>query len=388
MILKNKKTKFVFVTALLVIISTLLSLSVLGAGENIDEDYQRNIYRARVLEVTERELHGTVVQSVEIRILNRDLRGHETTINNTLTGNYISLSPGNRIIVHGEGTVIDGEYNFFFEGIDRQNPIIWMVLIFVVCIVAVGKLNGVKSLLSLGLIFVLIVFGLIPLLLRGYDPIILSILTCILATLINFGICFGISKKSISATIGVAGGLVVAGIIAYIFSTITRVGFAHGDAQMLQYLPGGGDFNFRGLLFAGIIIATLGACLDVAISISSSLTEIKHQNPSVTDKELIKSGLNIGRDIMGTMVNTLILVYTGGSLSTILILVGFEMGFSQIINLQSIATEIISGLSGSLGLIFVIPFTVFAFIFINKKGAKNEKNEEKSEQEPKEISAD
>ncbi|MCL2212912.1 MAG: YibE/F family protein [Oscillospiraceae bacterium] len=372
----TKKAKSVILLLVCLLLVATFSISIYARNANIAEDYQLNIYRARVVEVTNREVHGTTVQTVTIRILNRDLRGTEATINNTLTGNYIYLSPGNRIIVHAELDTQADQHSFFFEGVDRQSPILWMVLIFVICVIAVGKTKGIKSLISLAAIILLIIFGLIPLLLRGYDPIILSILACILATIINFGICFGISKKSISATIGVAGGLVIAGVVAYVFSAITRVGFAHGDAQMLQYLPGGSGFNFRGLLFAGIIIATLGACLDVAISISSSLTEIRTQNPNASDKDLIKSGFNIGRDIMGTMVNTLILVYTGSSLSTILILIGFDMGFSEIINLQSIATEIISGISGSMGLIFVIPATIFAFIFINRKGASNESQPE------------
>lgn len=112
--------------------------------------------------------------------------------------------------------------------------------------------------------------------------------------------------------------------------------------------------------------------MDVAMEITSSLTEIKHHNKLITDKELIKSGLNIGKDIMGTMVNTLILAYTGSSLSTILIFQGFEKQLSEIINLDSITTEIIRAISGSMGLLFSIPITILAFIIINR--GNNEKN--------------
>ena len=107
---------------------------------------------------------------------------------------------------------------------------------------------------------------------------------------------------------------------------------------------------------------------------SSSLTEIKKHKPDITNKELIKSELNIGKDIIGTMINTLILAHTGGSLSTLLIFIGFEKSFNEIISLDSIATEIIRAISGSTGLLFAIPLTIGVFILINKERKYHEKN--------------
>jgi len=366
MILRGKII-LLFITALIFI---LTPFSVYAERGNLAEEFQVNLYRARVLGVADEIIiRDTTVQVLNIRILNGDLRGNEATIRNTIVDSpdAIRLRTGDRISVHMELNA-DNEVVFFFQNYDRTGPIAFLFIFFALCVIALGRIKGVKALVALTLTIGLIMFGLVPLLLRGHNPIILSILTCMIAAVITFGICFGTGKKSVSAIIGVSGGLLVGGVIAYLFGIFARItGFAHGDAQMLQYLPGGYSFDFRGLLFAGIIIGALGACMDVAISISSALMEIKTHNPTIGKKELIQSGFNIGKDIMGSMVNTLVLAYTGSSLATILIFVGFERGFIEIINLDSIATEVVRAIAGSLGLLFAIPITVFAFILLDKK---------------------
>ncbi|MCL2563899.1 MAG: YibE/F family protein [Oscillospiraceae bacterium] len=375
--------KVKFTLALLVLVLLFAAPNALARNPNLADEFQVNLYSARVVEIVEeREIHGTTVQTVRIRILNRDLRDTEATITNTLVGTPqdIHLRPGTRISVHME-LDHDGEPAFFFNGYDRANALLILFLIFTVCILVLGRVKGLRALLALIATILLILFGLVPLLLRGYNPIILSILTCVIAAILIFAICYGINKKSISAVIGVAGGLFVAGIIAYLFGVFANItGFASGDAQMLQYLPGGYRFDFRGMLFAGIIIGALGAVTDVAISIASPLAEIKARNPEVTNKELIESGLNIGKDIMGSMVNTLVLAYTGGALATILIFIGFEAGFNEILNLESISTEIVRALAGSIGLLFAMPFTIAAFIFLSGKGVRGDEKTNKNQE--------
>ncbi|MCL1884984.1 MAG: YibE/F family protein [Defluviitaleaceae bacterium] len=360
------KGKFVFLITALVILLTPVLVYAIG---NLAEEFQVDLYRARVIGVAEEiVIRDTVIQVLDIRISNRDMRGTETTIRNTVVDNEhaIRLRAGDRISVHMERDVY-GKPIFYFMNFDRTFPLAFLFLFFAACVIALGRVKGIKALASLTITVSLIIFGLIPLLLRGYNPIVLSVLTCMISAIITFSICFGVGKKSISAIIGVSGGLLVGGIIAYFFGIFSHItGFSHGDAQMLKYLPGGYAFDFRGLLFAGIIIGALGACLDVAISISSAMTEIKSHNTLIDKKELIRSGFNIGKDIMGSMMNTLVLAYTGSSLATILIFVGFDRGFVEIINLDSIATEIVRAIAGSLGLLFAIPITVFAFVLLDK----------------------
>jgi uncharacterized membrane protein len=358
-----------------VLASVILTVSVSAAsGNQVAEEYQIDVYRARILELVEEEdFGGIIMQTFKIRILNKGHRSLETTIEHMLIGNDsdVNLKAGDRITVV---MTLDHENNptFFFHGWDRTAALAMLFGLFLLCIVVFGRIKGLRAIIALTLTILLVLFGLVPVLLRGYDPIIMSIIACVISALITFFICFGINMKSFAGLIGVAGGLIIAGIIAHLFAIFAKIaGVSHSDAQMLQYL--GHSFDFRGLLFAGIIIGASGACTDVAISISSALTELKSHKPDIGKKEIIESGFNIGKDIMGSMVDTLVLAYTGASLTTILILVGFEKSFGEIINLDTMATEILRAVAGSIGLIFAIPVTVFAFILLDSKFGKKTK---------------
>ena len=355
----------------------LLLPNIVFASGNIKEEYQLNLYKAKVIKIeNEKKIKDSVIQKVRIKILNKDYKNKETVITKTYIDNGYDklLKKGNRIIIHKE--VNDEEVSFYFNNIDKTYSLLMLVLIFILFVILLGGFKGIKALIALIITILLILFFLVPLLLKGYSPIILSIITCIISSILTFIITSGFSKKTLTAILGVSFGLLVGGIFAYVFGIITKTtGFSSDNAQMLQYLPGGIKFDFKGLLFAGIIIGSLGACMDVSISIASSLEEIKGQNKKISDKELIKSGFNIGKDIMGTMVNTLVLAYTGSSLATLLIFSGLNKSFTEIINLDSIATEIIRALSGSIGLLFAIPFTIFTFVLLNKERKyKHEKN--------------
>ncbi len=365
-------TKVKFLISLLFL---LIPNIVLAENTNISEEFQTDIYVAKVIEVLdETNYNDTLVQTLKIELISTKFKGEIDEIKNTLTGNEndIPLESGDKINVIAVEE--NGENSFYFHSYEKSNSYILLMLIFIIIILILGKIKGFKALISLVLTILLIIFGFIPLLLNGYDPIILSILVCIISTIFTFTITNGFTKKTLIAIIGVIGGLLFAGIIALIFSNLMHLtGVAGESEQMLFYLPYDITFDFKGLLFAGIIIGALGACMDVSMEITSSLMEIKSHHPKIKDNELIKSGFNIGKDIMGTMVNTLILAYTGSSLPTILLFVGFEKSFSEIINLESIATEILRALAGSIGLLATIPITIFIFVLLHKK--KEKKNE-------------
>ncbi len=358
---------------IIMILTLLLFPMDVYANNSLKEEYQLKLYKAEVIKVIKTDnINDTEIQTLKIKILNRDYKDYETEIKKNFTNSEydIKLKKGDKISVYIE--LNNNEASFYFHSYEKSGHLVILCLIFVILITLLGGIKGIKALLSLIIIILIIIFGLVPLLLKGYNPIILSIITCILSTVVTFIITSGFTKKTLTAIIGVSGGLLVGGLIAYTFGILAKItGFSSENAQMLQYLPGSITFDFKGLLFAGIIIGSLGACMDVAISIASSLTEIKAHNPNIGTKKLIKSGFNIGKDIMGTMINTLILAYTGGSLATILIFMGFNKSLGEIINLDSIAIEIIRAVSGSIGLLFAIPFTIFSFSFFNKKKGDN-----------------
>ncbi|MFZ7134363.1 MAG: YibE/F family protein, partial [Eubacteriales bacterium] len=209
---------------------------------------------------------------------------------------------------------------------------------------------------------------LIPFILKGWDPVILSVGICILIITISLIIISGFTKKTTSAIIGTVGGVVVAGVIALIVGTLCKLtGLGNEESQMLMYIPQGTILDFRGLLFAGIIIGAMGATMDVGMSIASAMHEIKENSPDIKSKDLIKAGMNVGRDMMATMANTLILAYTGGSIQLILVFMAYNTSFSTVINWDMIASEILRAISGSIGIIFTIPITALVAGFIEER---------------------
>ncbi len=331
---------------------------------SVSEEYQYDLYRAKVIEMNEQVITNKdetrTVQEAKIKIMNRDKKGEEAIITNSLTGNELydmNLKTGSIITVHFEND------NFYFIGYDNLRPMLFLGALFLFFLILIGGIKGLKALFALSITLSLILFLMVPMLLRGTSPILASILVCALSTVITFYIISGFNRKSISATVGTIGGLLIGGFVAYVFGVLTRLtGFSSNDATQLLYIPDAIKFDFRGLLFAGIIIGALGACMDVSISIASSLTELKKENPNMDIKNLIKAGFNVGHDVMGTMINTLVLAYAGGTLTTLIVFAGFQTKLYHIVNLDFVATEIVRAMAGSIGLLFAIPFTIFMFV--------------------------
>jgi uncharacterized membrane protein len=198
----------------------------------------------------------------------------------------------------------------------------------------------------------------LPAFFRGYDPILTTILVSTIVSIISFSIISGRNLKTLAAIIGTTGGVLVAGILAYITGSAAQLtGFSDEEMQSLLFIPQQINYDYQGILFSGMIIGALGAVMDVGMSIASAIEEIKLANPSVGTWSLIRAGMNVGRDIMGTMADTLILAYTGGAIPLMLVFMAYNTSLIKIINLDLIATEVVRALSGSIGLIIAVPIT-------------------------------
>jgi uncharacterized membrane protein len=213
----------------------------------------------------------------------------------------------------------------------------------------------------------------LPLIIKGASPILVSVIASVIITIFTLFVVSGINEKTMSAILGTLIGVLLSATIAYVVGTMASLtGLNSEESAMLLYLPGEVDLNLQGILFAGIVIGTLGAVMDVSMSISSSMYEIKSIKPDITIKELMGSGMNVGRDIMGTMTNTLILAYTGASLPILIIFTAYNSTMTDVLNLDVIATEIIRAITGSIGIVLTIPITaVIAGIFLGRRH-KNE----------------
>ena len=246
----------------------------------------------------------------------------------------------------------------FIMEIARDKYLVYLVIAFVLVLVIVGGLKGLKTVITLTITGIAVVKILLPLLLKGYSPILLSIGVCALISLITLLIVSGFNKKTWAAIAGTTGGVLVAGLVAWTIGSMANLtGLGNEEAQMLMFIPLEVQFDFRGLLFSGIILGALGAVMDVSMSVASAMSEIREHNSGIRPIKMIKSGMNVGRDMMGTMSNTLILAYVGGSLHLMLLFLAYDVPFSEIINRDMIASEVVRALAGSIGLISAIPIT-------------------------------
>ena len=214
-----------------------------------------------------------------------------------------------------------------------------------------------------------IFFIFLPMIYKGISPILAAVLVVAFTTVVTMCMVDGITKKSVAAMLGTIIGVVFSGAFALIFGQVTSItGYNVSDIENLVYVGEMTDIKIGELLFAGILIASLGAVMDVGMSIASTLNELKEQNPQMMLKELFQSGMNVGRDMMGTDSNTLILAFAGSSISTLLLDYSYNLPYQQIINSNNIGIAIMQGLAGSFGIVLSVPFTVLiCTILFHKK---------------------
>ncbi len=310
-------------------------------------------------------------QTIQVRLLTGEFKGETIELDNMLTGNPyydIKLKKNTKVILHAED---NGEgVEFSIEDIKRSGTLGWLSLIFCGLLVYVGRKKGFYSLISIGLTVLLITHALTPLILLGLNPVAATILICIASTAATMYLVGGFNAKSTSAVIGAILSLLFAGLLSYItMFTAHLTGFT-GENSMFLYTAHP-ELDFIGITISTMILATLGAVMDVAMSIASTINEIYITDSTKTVKDLFISGMNVGRDIIGTMANTLILVYLGGSLP--LLLLAGNIDLQKFINLNQVVTETASALIGSIAIVICVPFTaVAASQMIKHFSAKNE----------------
>jgi uncharacterized membrane protein len=329
-----------------------LKANVLEAGNtyNIyDEDLRQELkYQDIKVRITDNKFNGTVLN------IKYDMSYY---FDASLSSDPLKKGDDVLISLYIEnGKIVDQN----ILGVNRQNHFIYIAIIFIIGIIAIGGLKGVKALIGLVITLTAVFFVMIPQLYKGSNPMLVTVFSSIFVITSTFLIIGGFSKKTLGAIIGTSCGIIVAGIIALLFGKLMLLSGIGEEALMLSAVDNSAKFSFKGLMFAGIIIGALGACMDIGMSIASAIENLKRENPEMTVGKLIKSGMNIGRDSMATMVNTLILAYVGGSLTIILIYLGFDYKLFEVLNQESISKEILRAMAGSIGLICTIPFTTIA----------------------------
>ena len=318
--------------------------------------------KGKVTEILQDNLdsNGTRVgeQKVRVKMLTGVRKGEELDV--TSSSGYLfgaACTVGMKVIVMqsvaGE-TTIASVYSQ-----DREWVIYIFALLYLLALCIIGGKQGIKGCLGLIFTFFCVIFVYLPLVYLGYSPFWSAVFICFLTTLVTMYLIGGPTKKTCAATLGTLAGVVLAGISAWCFSKASGIsGYNVSDIETLMTLWNTNRIQVGGLLFSGLLISFLGAVMDVAMSISSAIDEIYKQNSSLTRKELFKAGMRVGRDMMGTDSNTLILAFAGSSVSTLLLDYAYDLPYQQIINSNNIGIAIMQGLAGSFGIVLSVPLTV------------------------------
>lgn len=252
----------------------------------------------------------------------------------------------------------DGEFAVSVYSADRELAIYAILGIFVLALIVIGGKQGMYSVIGLAFTAICVLFLFLPMIYKGNSPILSALLVVVITTAATMYLIGGITRKSLAAVIGTISGVLLSVLFALLFSQMTEItGWNVSDIEDLTYIRDQTNIEVGQLLFAGILIAALGAVMDVAMSIASTIEEISIQNTNLDFRGLFHSGMRVGKDMMGTMSNTLILAFAGGSINTLVFLYAYHYQYLQIINMYSVGIELIQGIASSIGVILTVPIT-------------------------------
>ena len=341
-----------------------ISLSVLAilplgvSAQEVHQEFQETV-KAEVLEIVEqfeRDIMGTgastTVQEMRILIEEGEREGEVVKLENDLS----VLSVGDKIFVN-RLLSIDGTEYYIFKDVERRGPLLFLIAIFIGLVVWLSGMQGVRAVLSLALSIGAIIFLLIPALLAGYSPALASLVIAGLILSVTLFLTHGFKPRVFITFLGTFGAVFATCIIAWIWVTWMRfTGFGDDSSVYLNFATGG-TLDLTGLLLGGIIIGLLGVLDDVSITQASVVQELKAANPKFGFKDLYRRALRVGRDHVGSLVNTLALAYVGTSLPLLLLYSYSESPISILINQEILAAEILRIIVGSIGLVLAVPFT-------------------------------
>ena len=357
-----KKCFFLFLF-LIILISPNLSLA-----QELIED-KSEIVKAEVLEVLGQKnitIPSTDTpgfsQTIVVKILEGDKIGETVTIEN----DYIILKKGDKFFLFHSVDSFDGIDRYVVHDLDRRPVVIFFIFLFIAVVLFFSGKQGLRSLLGLFGSFLVIFYILIPSLLKGYPPILTSIVVATAILFFAIYLTHGFNRISTVAFSGTVLAVILTGVLAYIGVKLAHfTGFATEEAFYLN-LNTRGTLDFTGLLLGGIIIGVLGVLDDIAITQAAVVRELFHSAPHISKKEVYKKALRVGREHVGALVNTLALAYTGASLPLLLLFFSTDSSMFDIINREIFATEIIRTVVGSIGLIMTVPITTFLAVYFLK----------------------
>ena len=311
-------------------------------------------------------------QELQLELLSGAYKGEVLPLTHFLSAySNVDTKEGTRVIVRLAMNEDGAPYLAAIVNYDRGIVLGAVAIFFAALLIIIGRKQGLMALLGLGYTLIGLLFFLIPLILLGQPPVLWTVVFVAVSAAASLLLLGGFSRKTLTAILGCVGGTATAGILAWAVGTITPMnGFSMPEAEELVIRASEHHMQISGLLVCGILIASLGAAMDVAMSISSTCQELQDLNPDLSARRLFLSGMNVGRDTMGTMANTLILAFAGSSLNELLLFRAYDYPLMQIINSDLIAIEVLRGIAGTVGIILTVPLVAAINAWLLTAGRK------------------
>ena len=360
------RTRLILIAVAVIVVGAMVAIgrSAQATLQPLPTDSEE-VAQARVIEVLDQgviDQNGVQqpYQKLRLEILEGELQGRAVDVDH---GVYALIAPQSlyraedRVMV-SRFTRPDGADIFLITDFVRTDALALLSIVFAVFILLVARAQGIRSLLGLFVSLILITQYMLPMILAGRDPVLISVSGSFVQLAVTIYLIYGWTRKSHAAVTGMLLSLTVTGVLAVWFMDVTRLsGYGQEEALFLQ--ASGAQINLRGLLLGGIIVGALGVMDDVTIGQSSAVIELRQANPSLAPLDVFRRAMNIGRDHIASTVNTLVLAYVGASLPLLLLFSIYPQPFGQAINHEFVAEEIVRTLVGSLGLMSAVPITTF-----------------------------
>lgn len=335
-------------------------------AQQIHEDYQ-GTYRAEIKRVIQEESRllwndtSSVHKTIEVEFLDGPKDGESVTF----TSDFPRISEGLNVYVNHLKDV-GGVERYAVTNIDRQNQVYFFIGLFVLAVILLGGMQGVRSLLSLAASFLAIFYILLPGLLLGWNPLLTSIIVA--STILFFAIFLthGFNRESVVAYGGTMISVFFTSILAIVAVKMTYLSGFSADESVYLNFNTGGTLDFMGLLLGAVIIGVLGVLDDIAVTQAAIVSELYDSNKDITRMEVYRRAMRVGREHVGALVNTLVLAYTGTALPLLLFFKTQQYGFTTAINMEIFTTEIIRTIIGSIGLIVTVPIVTLLAVYFLK----------------------
>lgn len=364
--------------AVLYVLTVLLSVAFLYAGNRLAAAgggvlpplTGADFLPATVQTITSREVNelpglaeGQTVQQVTLRFIAKQKDGTTVAAQQVIDGystvHLEEVRVGNRVLLYpNPDPATTAAAPYVLDDYQRAGGTLAVCAVFCVLLLVFGRMKGLHTLVSLLLTFGAVFLVFLPLVLGGYNIYLSAIAVCIYVIVSTLLLVNGANAKTLVAIAGCSAGVLFAGLLTVLLSATLRLtGMASQEAIYLADLGTRNPVNLKAIVFAGILIGAVGAVMDVAMSLASALWELRETAAAPSFGMLLKSGMNIGRDMMSTMANTLVLAYIGSSLSTVLLLVAYASSLDGLFNREMIITEVLQAVIGSMAILLAIPLT-------------------------------